>query len=73
MSYKKEKKIVEYKIIGCMIMNVVYDRKAFFHFGRNRNRPKNPLFISAETDTETEKKLFLSAETDTETEKHAIG
>ena len=33
---------------------VVHDRKAFFCFGRNRNRPKQPCFFSAETDTETE-------------------
>ena len=32
----------------------MYDRKAFFYFGRNRNSPKQPFFISAETDTETE-------------------
>ena len=40
-------------------LSLVYDRKAFFHFGRNRNRPKHPLFISAETDTETEKNFFF--------------
>ena len=28
-----------------------YDRKAFFHFGQNRNQPKEPFFFLAETDT----------------------
>ena len=36
--------------------HLVYDRKAFFYFGRNRNSPKQPFFISAETDTEN---IFL--------------
>ena len=35
---------------------IVYDRNGFFHFGRNRNSPKQPFFISAETETEN---IFL--------------
>ena len=38
---------------------VGYDRKAFFYFGQNRNSPKQPFFVSAETDTETENRFLF--------------
>ena len=41
-----------------MVLLLVHDRKAFFCFRRNRNKPKQPGFFSAETDTETEN-VFL--------------
>ena len=49
--------------------SLVHDRKAFFHFGRNRNWPKKPFFFSAETDTETEKNFLFRPKPKTETEK----
>ena len=52
----------EFKGMGVIVtvdyIFLVHDRKAFFCFGRNRNKPKQPCFFSAETETETEN-VFL--------------
>ena len=37
-----------------VVMLIVYDRKAFFHFGRNWSWPEKPIFFLTKTDSEME-------------------
>ena len=51
-----------------VVMLIVYDRKAFFHFGRKRNWPEKPIFFLTETNTKTEKNFQFWLKLKTETE-----
>ena len=51
-----------------VVMLIVYDRKAFFHFDQNRNWPEKPIFFLTKNDIEMEQNIQFRLKPKTETE-----